>query len=517
MSAINRILVVGGGTAGWLSAAVLAKELNANEPGGVSVTLVESPDVPILGVGEGTWPTLRATLSRIGVDEGEFMRECEATFKQGGEFVNWVSGPGVKKDSYYHPFSVVFNQSYEFSLAPYWLLGESGDLPYDRSVSVQSLLCDAGVAPKKITTPAFVGLQEYAYHLNANKFADFLRRHCVEKLNVKHLVANVTRVDQDESDWITVVNTDRLGELEADFFIDCSGSRSLIIEGVFASPWRDIRDIIFNDRAVALQVPYETADAPIATHTIATAHGSGWTWDIGLQHRRGVGHVYSSDYISDDEAESVLRDYAGPQARDIPARRLAMRLGYREQGWCGNCVAIGMSAGFVEPLEASAIFLSDAAVRMLADQFPRHRDSVAPARNKFNRLMAMRWARSVEFIKLHYCISRRRDTPYWIDNCDFASVPEPLIERLEHWRMHPPSKFDFESAFEPFVLDSYLFVLYGMQFPTQLHHNRSAYGRNQLARERLQAVAESARKLLHELPTQRTLVDRICRYGMSSI
>ena len=167
---INNVLVVGGGTAGWLTASILAKQLNSKSPDAVQVTLVESPDIPIIGVGEGTWPTIRATLENLGIDESEFMRECDATFKQGSQFVNWVNTPtATNSESYYHPLSAVFHSSYDFNLAPYWLLGEAGGKSYDQAVATQCHVCDAGLAPKKITTPAYDAIQNYSYHLNANK------------------------------------------------------------------------------------------------------------------------------------------------------------------------------------------------------------------------------------------------------------------------------------------------------------------------------------------------------------
>jgi tryptophan halogenase len=518
---INRVLVVGGGTAGWLSAAILAKELNSLDADAVKVTLVESPDIPILGVGEGTWPTLRGTLQRLGIDESEFMRECDATFKQGAEFVNWIDTPeyGKKSNAYYHPLAVVFNPSYNFNLGPYWLLGDASGIPYDLAVASQSNLCNLGLGPKKITTPAYAALQEYSYHLNANKFAEFLAKFCTQKLGVTHLKANVTRVTQDEQGFITSVDTDNesVGRLAADFFVDCSGFRALLINGTYGIRWNDIRHILLNDTALAVQVPYESENVPIATHTIATAHESGWTWDIGLYTRRGVGYVYSSDHTTEQRAEQVIRDYVGPLHKDLPVRKIKMMLGYREKFWEKNCVAIGMSGAFVEPLEASAIFLIDASVKMIADQFPRSRDTMIFAERKFNKILRMRWERSIDFIKLHYCISRRRDSRYWVDHCDSKSIPESLQERLENWKLHPPTKYDFEYAYEPFVLDSYLFVLYGMQFKTELEHNKSSFGKHDQARKMFMAVTKTTEKLAKELPVQRDLIEQVYKHGFQTI
>ncbi|WP_049628973.1 tryptophan halogenase family protein [Cellvibrio sp. pealriver] len=520
-SLVNHVLVVGGGTAGWLSAAILAKQLNSNQPGAVKVTLVESPDIPILGVGEGTWPTMRTTLQTLGVNESEFMRECDATFKQGSEFVNWIETPTSEKTNrYFHPLSAVFHASYNFNLAPYWLLKEGNDgLPYDLAVATQSRICQLGLAPKKITTPEYVALQNYSYHLNANKFADFMAKFAVSKLGVQHLRANVGQVKLDEHGNIHSVCTDNpeCAEIAADFFIDCSGSRALLIEKALGIKWHSISDVIFNDTALAMQVPYENADDPIATHTIATAQENGWTWDIGLHNRRGVGYVYSSRHTTDERAEEVLRQHIGKQSNGIEARKIPLKLGYREKFWHKNCVAIGMSAAFIEPLEASAIFLIEAAANMLADQFPRDASALPYVEEKYNKTFRLRWDKSVDFVKLHYCISRRRDTQYWIDNCDEKSIPATLLAKLNHWRSHIPSKYDFDYAYEPFVLDSYLFVLYGMQYPTNLAHNQSTFQDREVARKKFMEINNVTAMLAKELPNQRELVEKVYKYGFQRV
>jgi len=517
---VNDLLIVGGGTAGWLSAAILAKQLQSGTENGVNITLVESPNIPILGVGEGTWPNLRATLKKIGVDEGEFMRECDATFKQGASFVNWMQPNESQTHRYYHPLNTVFHSSYNFNLSAYWLLGHAGsNIPYDDAVASQARVCDLGLAPKKITTPAFDAIQEYSYHLNANKFADFLMRHCTKNLGVKHVKANVKNVILDNDRFIESVTTDSTEHalMKADFFIDCSGAKSILLSETYNIGWHSISDVIFNDTALAMQVPYEDKNQPISTHTIATAQEAGWIWDIGLNNRRGVGHVYSSRYTSDERAEELLREYIGAEAEGLTARKIPINLGYREKFWHKNCVAIGMSAGFVEPLEASAIYLYDAAANMIADQFPRQRSTMEFVERKFNTSFKMRMERTVDFIKLHYCISDRKDTPYWVDNCDNDSIPESLQWRLKHWQTHPPTKYDFDFAWEPFNLDSYLYVLYGMKYKTDLSSNQSSFNQVKLAKKMFSDIDELSHSLASELPKQRELVEKVYQYGFSRI
>lgn len=517
----NHILIVGGGTAGWLTAAILAKSLTSADEKGVKVTLVESPDIPILGVGEGTWPNLRATLRKIGVNESDFIRECNATFKQGAEFVNWRKTPEENHtESYYHPLSTVSHSSYDFNLAPYWLLQDKNmRLPYDRSVALQARLCDLGLAPKQIVMPEYSAVQEYAYHLDANKFADFLKRHCTTKLGVEFVSANVTEVHLDQDEFITHVSTDKpeFETIAADLFVDCSGAKGLIINQTYKIGWVDISNTIFNDTALAAQVPYKNDNQPIKTHTLATAQTCGWIWDIGLQNRRGVGHVFSSRHISEDQATSQLVNYIGQADEDVKIRKIKLNHGYRKKFWHKNAVAIGMSAGFIEPLEASAIFLFDAAANMIAAQFPRHRRQMKYIEKSFNQHFTMRMERTIEFIKLHYCISGRHDSQYWIDNRDPDSIPENLKNRLDFWRNHPPTKYDFDNAWEPFNLDSYLYVLYGMGFETDLTNNLSAFSETERAQKLFDEINNATDLLSSKLPQQRELIEKVCQFGFARV
>ena len=518
----NDILIIGGGTAGWLSAAILAKSLNCKDENGVNVTVVESPDIPIIGVGEGTWPNLRATLHKIGVSETDFIRECDATFKQGAEFINWAKTPTPnKKASYYHPLGTVSHSSYDFNLAPYWLLqDEATRLPYDQAVASQARICDHGLAPKQIVMPEYSAAQEYAYHLNANKFSTFLKKHCIDNLGVKFISANVTNIVLNDDEFITHVETDHSVDniIPADFFIDCSGAKGLIIKQTYNIDWHDISDVLFNDTAYAVQVPYADKQQPIKTHTLATAQAAGWIWDIGLQERRGVGHVFSSKYISDGEAKQQLIDYIGEEySEDLVIKKIPIKLGYHKKFWHKNSVAIGMSAGFVEPLEASAIFLFDAAATMIAAQFPRQKHQMDYVEQQFNENFTVRLERTVEFIKLHYCISQRRDTQYWIDNCDPLSIPERLKQRLAYWQTQPPTKFDFDNAWEPFNLDSYLYVLYGMNFNTELSDNSAAYPDKVKAEKLFTNVDRQTELLIDKLPLQRELIEKVKDFGFSKL
>jgi len=318
---VRNIVIVGGGTAGWLTAGVIAAKHRSRMGAGFSVTLVESPNTPIIGVGEGTWPTLRSTLARIGVSETELFRHCDAAFKQGARFAHWTTG--APDDFYYHP--LMLPQSFaQVNLVPHWLAREEGRSFCD-AVCPQGRLCDDGLAPKTIATAEFEAVANYSYHLDAGKFAPFLQKHCCEKLGVRHVLADVRRVNLAPNGDIRSLTTEQAGEIEGDLFVDCTGFRALLIGETLGVPFKDCSDVLFCDTALALQVPYATEAAPIASQTISSAQSAGWIWDIGLPTRRGVGHVYSSRHISDDEAERELRAYVGPASKNLTARKIPIR------------------------------------------------------------------------------------------------------------------------------------------------------------------------------------------------
>ena len=296
--AIKHVLVVGGGTAGWLSACHLAKKLHSNLPDGIKVTLVESPEIPTIGVGEGTVPAIRNTLEYLGISESDFVRECDVTFKQSIKFVDWRDVPGTSADnSYHHIFD--YPAISDIDLTPYWLMGEAGDVPYVNAVAVQGQVCDGGFGPKIMTHPEYLGATNYAYHLDAAKFARFLTKHATEKLGVNHILATVTDVQMALDGNIAAIDTKEAGLLSADLFVDCTGFAALMIGQKLGVEFISKSDVLFVDHALAVQVPYVNADDPIPCHTISTAKEAGWIWDIGLSERRGTGYVYSSRHTSE--------------------------------------------------------------------------------------------------------------------------------------------------------------------------------------------------------------------------
>ena len=518
---IHRVIIVGGGSAGWLAAAVIAAEHrvdpDARQP--FELVLVESPDVPTIGVGEGTWPSMRSTLQRIGLTETDFIRECDASFKQGTWFRNWRTGDG---DTYSHPFTIPVDYA-DINLAPYWLaLGDAP--PFADAVTPQTALFADCLAPKQITTPEYAFVVNYGYHLDAGKFAELLRKHCTGNLGVQHVEANVSQVNAADNGDIRSVTTDRAGDIAGDLFIDCTGTKSLLLGEHFNVPFRSQQACLFNDTALAAQVPYAEDDQPIQSCTHATAQTSGWVWDIGLPTRRGTGHVYSSAHISEDEATDQLlayiREIAGDKAAaSVTPRKIRFEPGHRQEFWHRNCVAIGMASGFIEPLEASALVMIELAAGMIADQLPPNREVMDIVAKRYNRKFLRHWRQIIEFLKLHYVLGGREDSPYWRENRAADSIPEKLREQLSLWRHRSPWHQDAEAVDDLFPIPSYQYILYGMGFATAA---RSTASRNPEQRERHAAElfrknAARAAQLRQAMPSNRELLGKVREFGFQKL
>ena len=509
---VSRIVVVGGGSAGWLSACLVAARSAAMVARPLQVTLVESPDVPTIGVGEGTWPTMRQTLQRIGIGENEFLVACDASFKQGSRFQGWHTGaPG---DHYHHPFTPPPADASPRELVEAWQV-VGAHVPFAHVVSEQPRTCTLNLAPRRRDMPDYAGALNYAYHFDAGKFAGLLAEHGRSRLGVRHIRDHVVQVERDEKGNIAAVVLRDEGRLEGDLFLDCTGNSARLIGQELNVPFRSRQPELFNDRALAVQVPVEPG-SPIASETVATAHQTGWFWDIGLPTRRGIGCVYSSDFLSDDEAAELLSRYVREQlpsvaAEQLAPRRLAFQSGHRERFWEGNCLAIGLSAGFLEPLEASAIVLIELSLDALLENFPAQSADMPLCARRFNDLFAYRWQRIVEFLKLHYVLSARQE-PYWRAHREERSVPDRLTELLQLWRHRPPSRFDLQQIDEIFPAASYQYVLYGMGFPPP-----SAQQRDPRTPLLLQKVEQRGRTLASSLPTNRAYLDALRSAGVFSV
>jgi tryptophan halogenase len=501
ISSIQKVVIIGGGTAGWLSACVLA----AKRPD-LSITLVESPDIPTIGVGEGTWPTMRETLRTIGVSEAEFLRKCDGSFKQGSRFDGWTTG--ATGDSYLHPFTMPPPRDMSGLIAA-WRSGAK-DRSFASAMTAQVAVCEHGLAPRQRAMPDFAGAVNYGYHLDAGKFAALLASHGINKLGVKRIADIVTGVECRSDGDISALQLRDAPPVSGDLFIDCSGHSALLIGRHFNIDWVDRSDTSFNDRALAVQVPV-APDSAIASQTIGTAHEAGWLWDIALPTRRGIGCVYSSRFLADETAERILANYLveqlpGVDPADFPPRKLSFATGHRARFWHRNCLAIGMSAGFIEPLEASAIVMVELSLKALTENFPSSRLVMDIHAARFNDLFDYRWNRVVDFLKLHYVLSQRQE-PYWQAQRAPETIPTRLAEQLALWKDQPPSAWDFPQVEEIFSSASQQYILYGMGFPTP--HANLGGPSSSAASASLAEIHERARALVSALPTNRTYLANI--------
>ena len=509
MSKIKKILIVGGGTSGWLAANYLAKKL-----GNVEVSLIESHDIPTIGVGEATIPPIRTLMAAIGAEEAEFMRTASATFKIGLKFVNWVHAPekpGDVADSYYHVFGS-FGQAGGELMAPYWVMDrEKGDTSFVDYTMVEGGVCDGGRAPKRTTDPQYNGPIQYAYHFDAGKLVDFLKVHG-KSMGVTHLIGNVTEVVLDEGGNIDHLKTKELGDLDADLFIDCTGFGAHLIEKKLGTEYTNLTDVLFCDSAVACQVPYGDPKQAINPYTTVTAQSEGWTWDIPLSNRRGIGYVHSSKYTEPEEAERVLRQYMGPEADGLDVRHLKFRTGFRREQWKGNCVSLGLSAGFIEPLESTGIYLVDAALRMLVD-FLGTPETLNLAAKDFNRRMGETFDDIVDFVKLHYAITKRADTAFWRDNTAPTSWTSSLQDKIESWRYRVPGMHEFYGFPNVFGLTNYMQILYGMDFLPDLTGQEARFSAMQVARQQAVKFAGAVKGGNQVMPVHRDIIDQINKPG----
>lgn len=506
-AAVTRIVIVGGGTAGWLAACSIAARADPDAAAPLSVTLIESPDIPTIGVGEGTWPTMRRTLERIGIAEADFLLACDGAFKQGSRFDGWRNG--AADDRYYHPFTAPTGAGPR-DLVAAWTGGVPGR-PFAEAMGPQPGVCALDLAPRQRAMPDYAGALNYAYHLDAGKLAALLTRHATERLGVRHVRDHVTSVEAAENGDIAAVATRENGRIASDLFLDCTGHAALLIGRHHGVDFIDRSIELFNDRALAVQVPVAPG-SPIASQTTATAHAAGWIWDIGLPTRRGLGCVYASAHMRDEDAAATLEAYLRRTAPDVAPeglsfRQLSFRSGHRERFWQGNCLALGLSAGFLEPLEASAIVMIELSLDALLDNFPATRDAMDVHARRFNDLFRYRWDRVVEFLKLHYVLSER-DEPYWRAHRDPATVPERLRDLLGIWRHQPPSTADFPAIDEIFPAASHQYVLYGMGFPAP-HSGPVRSEGAAAAAGQLRQADQRARTLAASLPTNRAYLDAL--------
>ena len=421
-----RIVVVGGGTAGWMSAAALRRQLSAQE---YSVTLIESDDIGTVGVGEATLPHIKIFNDMLGLNEAQFMRATKATFKLGIQFRDWQRAG----DSYMHPFGAFGEPWGGLECQHHWLraqrLGTHSTPLQDFSYAAVAARNDKFEFPNE-DSRSIRATYAYGYHFDSGLYAAFLRSWAIER-GVRRIEGQVCDIARHASGDVSHLTLKSGEHISGDFFIDCSGFRSILLGGVMGVAWQDWTHWLPCDRAFALPSKRTGALTP---YTRATARRAGWIWRIPLQHRTGNGYVFSSRFISEDDARMSLREELGDEAQGEP-RLLRFSPGRREKAWAGNCVAIGLASGFLEPLESTSIYLVQAAVTDLIDLMPRRGSVASDPRlmEEFNRLNNMQYERIRDFLILHYTANRRFGEPLW-DYVRSMPLPESLMHELALFR-----------------------------------------------------------------------------------
>jgi tryptophan halogenase len=523
----KKIVIVGGGSTGWMAAAYLDAALNQADLKVADITLLESPDIPRIGVGEATIPSIQHVLATIGIDEIEFLRRVDGSFKHAIKYDNWLDGKG---ESYYHAFGRRRTKPIDRS-AETWLRSNRS-IPFSETVSAQPALCSSCIGARPFPGDGPAPQFAYAFHMNALKFADYLCEIATSR-GVTHHLDTMTSAELTDDGAIKAINTSNGLRLEGDLFVDCTGFAAMLIEKQLNVDWVDCSQWLLNDRAVTIQIPYEeNYPGYVRPYTLAAALSAGWTWEIPLQTRRTWGYVHSSAFISDDQAEHELRQYIGDSAEKFPAQIIPFRVGYRAKSWVKNCVAMGLAAGFVEPLESTGLYLSDLASVLLAEHFPYH-DDIAPLAYRYNRIVADRYLEILDFINLHYCLTRRTDTEYWREIRSPHRTHDRVRAKLEFWRTKPPSYPDFEDASFPgepssslcsggmpgdhrtpvdtagvFGLSSYEAILYGMDFLRD--ECDRWYGSNRPASRVLEPIAQRLQLAETRLPPHALWLQKVC-------
>ncbi|HZZ93559.1 MAG TPA: tryptophan halogenase family protein [Usitatibacter sp.] len=420
---LARIAIVGGGTAGWMAAMMLAHRLG---PRGVAISVLESPAVPIIGVGEGSTPWLRGFFDLLGIEESEWMPRCNATYKCGIAFEGWSTRPGFER--YFHPFASMLDNltlTQFVHNAQARVNGEDVHAHPDRFF-IAWHLAQRSMAPRPARSFPFDIW--YGYHFDAVLLGQFLHEKAVER-GVKYVSCHVVATNLDERGDIRSVTTQEAGEVEADFFIDCTGFGGLLIQKALGTPFVSFSDNLFNDAAVAMPTPM---GARIGSQTVSTAMKHGWCWEIPLTNRHGNGYVYSSAFCSADEAERELRDKLGLADASVEARHLKMRIGRVEQHWNRNCLAVGLSQGFIEPLEATALLFIQRTVQEFVECVERG-DVGEAARARFNAQVNQHFEGTRDYIVTHYKTNSRTDTEYWRANAANPHISPALQELYALW------------------------------------------------------------------------------------
>ncbi|WP_337244612.1 tryptophan halogenase family protein [Luteimonas sp. gir] len=486
---IRKVVIAGGGTAGWLAACALAHQFRDR----LDITLVESEQIGTVGVGESTVPPIRTFHRFLQIDEQAFLRAVSGTFKLSISFEHWRR-PG---DRYIHPFGATGQGTWAAAFHHFWLDSLRRGMPSELGDFCLETLASRADRFSLDTDPQV----NYAYHLDAGLYAKFLRaqaeRHGLVRIEgrietvVRHAISGHVEA--------LVLDGDR--RVDGDLFIDCTGFRGLLIEQTLQTGYEDWSQWLLCDRAVAVQT--EPVGPPVP-YTRAIAHEAGWRWHIPLQHRVGCGLVFSSRYMSDDQAQAkLLRDVGARPLRDpwvVP-----FRTGRRRRAWNGNVVSLGLASGFIEPLESTSLHLTISAVVRLIQLFPF--EGISPTLVElFNAVSRAEMEHVRDFIILHYHATQR-DEPLWAACRDMA-LPPSLEARLQAWRERAHA---WQGADELFRVDSWTHVLLGQGIVPRQHHPLARALRDEDLRHLLRAIREPVERAVEQMPSQQAYIDRYCK------
>ncbi|MBU2879129.1 MULTISPECIES: tryptophan halogenase family protein [Alteromonadaceae] len=493
---IKNIVIVGGGTSGWMTAAALGTLLRQE---GMNIRLIESSDIANVGVGEATIPQLKLFNDLLGLDEDDFVRKTQATFKHGIEFVNWK-----KLDhSYMHPFGTLGLNFEGVEFHQFWLkmakLGKASNL---QDYSFNSVAAKSGKMMRSIDTPnSPLNNIAYAFHFDASLYVKYLRE-IAEKHGVKRTDAKVTEVKlRKEDGFIESLLLDNGEVVEGELFIDCSGFRGILIEQALHTGYEDWSHWLPCDRAVAVQS--KTTEAPIP-YTRSTAQKAGWQWRIPLQHRVGNGHVYSSKFMSDEEAEQILLEGIDGEPLTAP-RIIRFKTGMRRKFWNKNCVAIGLAGGFIEPLESTAIHLVQSGISRLMSLFPSKQFFKSDI-DTYNQQAALEMERIRDFIILHYKVTERDDTPFW-DYVRNMEIPEYLQRKIDLFKANGRI---FREDEELFNQTSWLSVMVGQGIVPDGYHPMVDVLSEEQIKKRMDNVKSVIEKSVDYMPSQAQFIAQHC-------
>ena len=500
-SPLKKIVVVGGGTAGWMSAAILSKYLG---PSGTSITLIESEAIETIGVGEATIPYIQNFIEMLGIDEAQFLKETNATYKLGIEFVDW----GQIGERYIHPFGEYGVPMGQLPFYHFWSrMRSTGDTnPLEAySLNIVAARANKFIRPVEDQT-SLASRISYAYHFDATLFGAFLRRYA-EGHGAQRIEAKIVDAALDsESGHILSVELEDGRSVEGDFFIDCTGLRGLLIEKTLGVPFVDWSDVLPMDSAVAVQT--EVVEPP-RPYTVATARDAGWTWRIPLQNRVGNGHVFSSKFTDESKATDLLLDAIDGKPITDP-RLIKFSTGRRESFWKGNCLALGLSSGFLEPLESTSIHLIQEGLVRFVALMPDASFNPANA-TEYNRVMGMTYDRIRDFILLHYVATRRDDTEFWryVQNLELSEILQhrmTLLTKAGHY-------VDYE--YDLFKLDSWLAVMEGQGLGPEVYNQVADEIDAQQLTQTMTQLRHAITEITKKMPSHKQYIEQVIGQSIS--